>query len=47
LGANHGLAHTEIGEREEAIADFERALDLGLDPGLEQEAESLLEELKR
>jgi tetratricopeptide (TPR) repeat protein len=40
-----GVAYADIGEREEAIADLETALDLGLSPEAEQQAEELLEEL--
>lgn len=42
-----GMAYAELGKREEAISDLEMALELGLDPGLEQETEKLLEELKQ
>jgi tetratricopeptide (TPR) repeat protein len=42
-----GAIYAEKGERERAISDLERALELGLDPNLKQNAESLLEELGR
>ena len=42
-----GVAYAELGKREEAISDLEMALELGLDPSLEQETEKLLEELKQ
>jgi len=34
-----------MGEREKAIADLEKALELGLDPDLEAEVKATLEEL--
>jgi hypothetical protein len=42
----HGVAYARIGEREKAISDLERALELGLDPSTKQDAEELLEELE-
>jgi tetratricopeptide (TPR) repeat protein len=44
---HRGVLHKELGQREEAIADLERALDLGLSPDLKQVAEKELEELRR
>lgn len=42
-----GAVYAEKGEREKAVSDLERALELGLDPNLKQNAESLLDELRR
>jgi hypothetical protein len=39
--------YAELDEREKAIADLEKALDLGLNPDLTRQAESVLIELKR
>ena len=40
-----GVLHKELGEREEAIAYLERALELGLSPQMKQGAEEMLQEL--
>ncbi len=42
-----GMTFARIGEREKAISDLETALDLGLEPGAQQRAEALLQELKQ
>jgi tetratricopeptide (TPR) repeat protein len=42
-----GAVCAEIGERQRAISDLERALQLGLSPDLEHEAEAILAELGR
>jgi len=41
-----GWLYAEIGEAEKAIADLERALELDLEPGLKQQAEASLKELR-
>jgi tetratricopeptide (TPR) repeat protein len=41
------IAYTQTGQREDAIADLERALELGLSPDAEQHTEEVLEELGR
>lgn len=41
-----GMIWAERGRRVEAITDLETALELGLEPDLEQEAQSLLGELQ-
>ncbi len=42
-----GWVNAELGETEKAIADLERALELGLDASVKPETETLLEELKQ
>jgi FimV-like protein len=40
------MAYAQIGEREKAIADLEKVLELSRDSELRQEAEALLKKLK-
>jgi hypothetical protein len=42
-----GTVYAEIGEQENAIADLEKSLELGLEPGDKSQAETLLEKLTR
>jgi len=42
---NRGFVYTKIGEQEKAIADLERALELGLNPYYKGQAEELLDNL--
>jgi Flp pilus assembly protein TadD len=42
-----GLVYAKTEEREKAIVDLEKALDLGLNPDLTHEAETALKELER
>ena len=44
---SRGVVYSDIGEREKAVSDLERALELGLDPTFRQAAEILLEELEQ
>ena len=42
-----GNANSNAGNFEEAISYLEKALELGLEPSLEQEVKGLLDELRR
>lgn len=42
---NRGISYYNIGNRNQAISDLVRALELGLSPDFEQEARALLEDL--
>jgi len=37
-----GSAYYELGDHKQSIADLERGLGLGVEPGFEQQAEALL-----
>ncbi|MCJ7623237.1 MAG: hypothetical protein MUO76_07020, partial [Anaerolineaceae bacterium] len=42
-----GKVYAVLGEKDKAISDLEKAIDSNLGPGFEQEAKTLLEELKQ